>query len=47
MRAQSPIDVHEYTKEKVRYGALMATLERAELVDRVGGVASLPRSSAT
>jgi len=33
-RAQSPIKVHEATKEKVRYGALMAGLQQAELVER-------------
>jgi predicted nucleotidyltransferase len=34
MRAQSPIKVHESTKEKVRYAALMAGLKQAELVER-------------
>jgi hypothetical protein len=34
MRAQSPIKVHEATKEKVRYAALMAALKQAELVER-------------
>jgi hypothetical protein len=34
MRAQSPIKVHEATKEKVRYAALMAGLKQAELVER-------------
>jgi hypothetical protein len=34
MRAQSPIKVHETTKEKVRYAALMAGLKQAELVER-------------
>lgn len=33
-RAQSPIKVHEATKEKVRYAALMAGLQQAELVER-------------
>ena len=33
MRAQSPIKVHESTKEKVRYAALMAGLKQAELVE--------------
>lgn len=33
-RAQSPIKVHESTKEKVRYAALMAGLQQAELVER-------------
>jgi hypothetical protein len=33
MRAQSPIKVHEATKEKVRYAALMAGLKQAELVE--------------
>lgn len=33
-RAQSPIKVHESTKEKVRYAALMAGLKQAELVER-------------
>ncbi len=33
MRAQSPIKVHETTKEKVRYAALMAGLKQAELVE--------------
>lgn len=33
-RAQSPIKVHEATKEKVRYAALMAGLKQAELVER-------------
>jgi len=32
-RAQSPIKVHESTKEKVRYAALMAGLKQAELVE--------------
>lgn len=32
-RAQSPIKVHESTKEKVRYAALMAGLQQAELVE--------------
>jgi uncharacterized protein len=34
MRAQSPIKVHESTKEKVRYAALMAGLKQAELLER-------------
>jgi hypothetical protein len=34
IRAQSPIKVHEATKEKVRYAALMAGLKQAELVER-------------
>jgi hypothetical protein len=34
MRAQSPIKVHEATKDKVRYAALMAGLKQAELVER-------------
>jgi hypothetical protein len=34
MRAQSPIKVHEATKEKVRYAALMAGLKQSELVER-------------
>lgn len=34
MRAQSPIKVHEATKEKVRYAALMAGLKQAEFVER-------------
>jgi len=33
-RAQSPIKVHESTKEKVRYAALMAGLKQSELVER-------------
>jgi hypothetical protein len=33
-RAQSPIKVHDSTKEKVRYAALMAGLKQAELVER-------------
>lgn len=33
-RAQSPIKVHESTKEKVRYAALMSGLPQAELVER-------------
>jgi len=33
LRAQSPIKVHEATKEKVRYAALMAGLKQAELVE--------------
>ena len=33
-RAQSPIKVHESTKEKVRYAALMSGLQQAELVER-------------
>jgi hypothetical protein len=33
MRAQSPIKVHEATKEKVRYAALMAGLKQAEFVE--------------
>jgi hypothetical protein len=33
-RAQSPIKVHESTKEKVRYAAMMAGLQQAELVER-------------
>ena len=33
-RAQSPIKVHEATKEKVRYAALMSGLQQAELVER-------------
>jgi hypothetical protein len=32
-RAQSPIKVHESTKQKVRYAALMAGLQQAELVE--------------
>ena len=32
-RAQSPIKVHESTKEKVRYAALMSGLQQAELVE--------------
>jgi hypothetical protein len=32
-RAQSPIKVHESTKEKVRYAALLAGLQQAELVE--------------
>jgi hypothetical protein len=34
MRAPSPIKVHEATKEKVRYAALMAGLKQTELVER-------------
>lgn len=34
MRAQSPIKVHESTKQKVRYAALMAGVQQAELVER-------------
>ena len=34
MRAQSPIKVHEATKEKVRYAAMMAGLKQTELVER-------------
>ncbi len=34
MRAQSPIKVHESTKEKVRYAALMVGVKQAELVER-------------
>ena len=33
-RAQSPIKVHEATKEKVRYAALMAGIKQSELVER-------------
>jgi len=33
-RAQSPIKVHEATKEKVRYAALMSGLKQSELVER-------------
>lgn len=33
-RANSPIKVHESTKEKVRYAALMAGLQQAQLVER-------------
>lgn len=33
-RAQSPIKVHEATREKVRYAALMSGLKQAELVER-------------
>jgi hypothetical protein len=33
-RAQSPIKVHESTKEKVRYAALLSGLQQAELVER-------------
>lgn len=33
-RAQSPIKVHESTKEKVRYAAMMSGLQQAELVER-------------
>lgn len=32
-RAQSPIKVHETTKEKIRYAALMSGLKQAELVE--------------
>ena len=32
-RAQSPIKVHESTKETVRYAALMSGLQQAELVE--------------
>ncbi len=32
-RAQSPIKVHESTKAKVRYAALMAGLKQSELVE--------------
>lgn len=32
-RAQSPIKVHETTKEKVRYAALMSGMQQAELVE--------------
>src|SRR4051794_33848571 len=32
-RAQSPIKVHESTKDKIRYAALMAGLKQAELVE--------------
>jgi hypothetical protein len=34
LRAQSPIKVHEATRDKVRYAALMAGLKQAELVER-------------
>lgn len=33
-RAQSPIKVHESTKEKVRYAALMSGLQQAEIIER-------------
>ncbi len=33
-RAQSPIKVHESTKEKVRYAAAMVGIQQAELVER-------------
>jgi hypothetical protein len=33
-RAQSPIKVHESTKEKVRYAAAMTGLQQAELVEQ-------------
>jgi hypothetical protein len=33
-RAQSSIKVHESTKEKVRYAALMAALKQSGLVER-------------
>lgn len=33
-QAQSPIKVHERTKQKVRYAALMAGIRQAELVER-------------
>jgi hypothetical protein len=33
-RAQSPIKVHESTKEKIRYAALLSGLQQAELVER-------------
>jgi hypothetical protein len=33
-RAQSPVKVHESTKEKLRYAALMAGLKQSELVER-------------
>jgi len=33
-RAQSPIKVHESTKEKVRYAATMTGLKQAELVEQ-------------
>jgi hypothetical protein len=33
-RAQSPIKVHESTKEKVRYAASMTGLKQAELVEQ-------------
>jgi hypothetical protein len=33
-RAESPIKVHESTKEKVRHAALMSGLQQAELVER-------------
>ena len=34
MRAQSPIKVHEATKQKVRYAALMVGLKQAEVVEQ-------------
>jgi hypothetical protein len=34
MRAQSPIKVHESTKQKVCYAALMVGIKQAELVER-------------
>jgi hypothetical protein len=33
-RAQSPIKVHESTKEKVRYAASMTGLKQAEIVEQ-------------
>ena len=33
-RAQSPIKVHESTKEKVRYAASMTGLQQAEIVEQ-------------
>jgi hypothetical protein len=33
-RAQSPIKVHESTKEKIRYAASMTGLRQSELVER-------------
>jgi hypothetical protein len=33
-RSQSPIKVHESTKEKVRYAASMTGLKQAEIVER-------------
>jgi ribosomal 50S subunit-associated protein YjgA (DUF615 family) len=33
-RAQSPIKVHESTKEKVRYAASMTGLQQSEIVER-------------
>lgn len=33
-RAQSPIKVHEATKEKVRYAASMSGLQQSEIVEK-------------